>query len=167
MSCFPQRTQAEEETLRDENSQIFHRLQSLLIRVNIAGISLLGLTSSVDFSPLHWVLICETHILPRLSQFCTQLRGKLAYKGPYQVILRGLRLQLPEPQVEDSHAKKVRAGSSEEGLKNSWEENADRVLCYQSLLYIPEIMMTELVSRHHDDPLVGHFGIDKTWELIA
>ena len=25
----------------------------------------------------------------------------------------------------------------------------------------------ELISRHHDDPLAGHFGIEKTRELLA
>ena len=37
----------------------------------------------------------------------------------------------------------------------------------ECLLYVPEIIRTELISRHHDDPLAGHFGIDKTRELIA
>ncbi len=52
-------------------------------------------------------------------------------------------------------------------MKDGWEENADKVLYHQGLLYVPEIVKTELISRHHDDPLAGHFGIDKTRELIA
>ncbi len=32
---------------------------------------------------------------------------------------------------------------------------------------MPEIVRTELISSYHDDPLNGHFGIDKTRELIA
>ena len=32
---------------------------------------------------------------------------------------------------------------------------------------MPEIIETELISRHHDDPLAGHFGIEKTCELVA
>ncbi len=32
---------------------------------------------------------------------------------------------------------------------------------------MPEIVKTELISRHHDDPLAGHFEINKTRELIA
>ncbi len=66
LSCFPQRSQAEEKTLRDENSQILHRLQTSLTRANIAGLSLSGLASAADLSPLHQVLICGTHVLPRL-----------------------------------------------------------------------------------------------------
>ena len=41
------------------------------------------------------------------------------------------------------------------------------MLHYQGLPYVPEIIRTELISRHHDDPLAGHFGIVKTHELIA
>ena len=32
---------------------------------------------------------------------------------------------------------------------------------------MPEIIKTKLISRHHDNPLAGYFGIDKTQELIA
>ncbi len=41
------------------------------------------------------------------------------------------------------------------------------MLHYQSFLYIPKVIYLELISRHHDNPLVGHFGIKKTRELIA
>ncbi len=30
-----------------------------------------------------------------------------------------------------------------------------------------EIIRMKLISRHHNNTLVGHFGIKKTWELIA
>ncbi len=52
-------------------------------------------------------------------------------------------------------------------MKNSWEENADGVLCHQGLLYVPKIVTIELISKYHDDLLASHFGIDKTRELIA
>ena len=32
---------------------------------------------------------------------------------------------------------------------------------------MPGIIRTKLISHHHDDPLAGHFGIDKTRELIG
>ncbi len=41
------------------------------------------------------------------------------------------------------------------------------MLHYQGLPYVPEVIRIELISRHHDDPLAGHFEIDKTRELIA
>ncbi len=69
LSRFSQKNQAEEETFRDENSQILHRLQTSLIRPNVAGLSLSGLALAVDLSLLHQVLICGTHVLPHLCQF--------------------------------------------------------------------------------------------------
>ncbi len=54
-----------------------------------------------------------------------------------------------------------------QGLKDGWEENVEGVLCHQDLPYVPKIVRTKLISRHYDDPLVGHFGIDKTRKLIA
>ena len=41
------------------------------------------------------------------------------------------------------------------------------VLHHQGLPYVPEIIRTELISRHHNDPLARHFGIEKTRELVA
>ncbi len=159
--CFSQRSQAKEKTLWDENTQILHRLQTSLTRASLAGLSLSG--HKTAFLPLQ-VLIYGTHILPQLCQLWTQLRGKLAHKEPYQqASIRGLRLRLPELQAEDQEAQRVR----EQGLKDDWEENADGILCHQSLPYMPEIIKTELISRHHDDLLAGYFGINKTQELIA
>ncbi len=53
LSHFPQRGQAEEETLRDENSQIFYHLQTSLTRANIAGLSLSSLALIADLFLLH------------------------------------------------------------------------------------------------------------------
>ena len=41
------------------------------------------------------------------------------------------------------------------------------MLQYRGLPYIPEIIRSEVISRHHDDPLARHFGIDKTKELVG
>ncbi len=102
LSHFPQRSQAKEETLRDKNSQILYRLQTSLTRANIVGLSLLSRVSVTDLSPLYQVLICGTHVLPRLCQFWTQLRGELAQERPYQqASIGGLRLWQPELQAED------------------------------------------------------------------
>ena len=64
-----------------------------------------------------------------------------------------MRLRLSELQKSDIEAQKVRA----EELKDGWKK-FDRVLHHQRLLFIPEIIQTELISRHHDDPLAGYFG---------
>ena len=102
LSRFPQRSQAEEDALRAENSQILHRLQASLTRASLAGLSLSALAANsseaptASLSPLHQVLICGTHILPRLCQFWNDIRGGLASEGPYQqASIGGLRLRLP------------------------------------------------------------------------
>ena len=73
-----------------------------------------------------------------------------------------MNLRLPELQDNDEEAKALRAG----GLPEGWEE-VEGVLQYQGLPYVPEIIRSEVISRHHDDPLAGHFGIDKTRELVG
>ena len=41
------------------------------------------------------------------------------------------------------------------------------MLHHQGLPYVPEIIQMELINRHHNNPLVGHFGIEKTRKLIS
>ena len=41
------------------------------------------------------------------------------------------------------------------------------MLQYRRLPYVPEIIRSNVIIRHHDDPLVEHFGIDKTRELVG
>ena len=72
-----------------------------------------------------------------------------------------MRLRLNELQAEDKKAWKTRAENSED-----WDD-INGVLHYQGLPYVPEIIQTELISRHHNDLLAGHFGIKKIRELIA
>ncbi len=74
-----------------------------------------------------------------------------------------IRLRLLELQADDQLVGKIR----EQGPKDGWEEDADGVLHHQGLLYVLEVIRTELISRHHDNPLEGHLVIDKTRELIA
>ena len=72
-----------------------------------------------------------------------------------------MRLRLVELQESNEEAQKIRV----EGLDGYKDVNG--VLHYQGLPFVPEIIQTELISRHHNDPLTGHFGIDKTRELIG
>ncbi len=68
-----------------------------------------------------------------------------------------MRMRLSGLQNDDKKAKKLRS----EGLPESWEA-IEQVLHYQGLLYIPKVIYSELISRHHNNLLVGHFGIEKT-----
>ena len=73
-----------------------------------------------------------------------------------------MRLRLPELQKSDNKAQKIKA----KRLKSNYEE-IDGVLHHQGLLFVPKAIWTELISWHHDNPLAGHFGIDKTRELVG
>ncbi len=64
----------------------------------------------------------------------------------------------PELQDEDKEAKKLR---SEQVLPEGLED-IEQVLHHQGLPYVLKVIYLELISRHHDDPLAGHFGIKKT-----
>lgn len=54
----------------------------------------------------------------------------------------------------------------ESGPEKGWED-IGWVLHHQGLPYVPKIIRTELISRQHDDLLAGHFGIEKTRELVV
>ena len=41
------------------------------------------------------------------------------------------------------------------------------MLHYQGLPYLPENIRTVIISRHHDNLLAGHCGIEKTRKLVA
>ena len=71
-------------------------------------------------------------------------------------------LHLQELQEQDEFAWKTRT----EEIRDGWE-NVKGVFWYQSLLYVPEIIRSEVISCHHNNLLEKHFGIDKTQELVA
>ncbi len=41
------------------------------------------------------------------------------------------------------------------------------MLHYDGKPYIPKNLQTDLLKRNYDDPLVGHFGVEKTLELLS
>ena len=73
-----------------------------------------------------------------------------------------MRLRLHKLQAKNKHACKFKA----EQLVKDWQD-IDGMLHHLGLLYVPEIIRTELISRQHDDPLAGHFGVKKTQELLS
>ena len=74
-----------------------------------------------------------------------------------------MRLRLAKLQKSDDEAQNLRATKE---LQKGWTD-IDRVLHHQGLPFIPKIIQTELISRHHNNQLAGHFGINKTRELIG
>ena len=73
-----------------------------------------------------------------------------------------MKLRLVELQAEDGQAWKIRV----EKLGRNWED-CDRILHHQGLLYVSEIIRTELISKYYDDLLAGYFGIEKMRKLVA
>ena len=154
---YPQRNAEEKNALQAENVKILHRLQSSLSNASLSGLSTLA-----KVSPLHRVHICGTHVLPHLRQFWDTFQAKLGAEGPYRVSIGAIRLKLSKLQDNDKKAIALRAG----GLPEGWED-VEGVLQYQGLPYVPEIIRSEVISRHHNDSLAEHFGIDKTKKLIG
>ena len=75
----------------------------------------------------------------------------------------GMNLRLTELQELNKKAQKLMAT---EELQKGWI-NINRMLHYQGLLFLPKIIQTELISRHYDNLLAGHFNINKTREFIS
>ncbi len=113
-------------------------------------------------SPLHWFLICEIAVLSQLRQFWDTFWDKLAHEGPYSLSIGGMRMRLLKLQDDNKEAKELRL----EGLPEGWKD-IEEVLYYQSLPYVPKVIRSELISKHHNNPLAGPFDIQKTQELIA
>ena len=74
-----------------------------------------------------------------------------------------MSLRLSELQKNNEKVKLFRSFT---GLPEGWK-NVEGGLQFQGLPYVPEIIRFEVISCHHNDPLVGHFGIDKTRELVG
>ncbi len=158
LSRYLQRSAEEEKTLRAENTKILHRLQSLLSRVSGLSVE----KKQQVLSPLHQVLICGTVVLLQLRQFWNTIRNELADKGLYTASIESMRMRLLKLQDDDKEVMKLRS----EGLPEGWED-IEQVLHYQGLPYVSKVIRLELISKHHNDPLAGHFGIEKTRELIV
>ena len=83
-------------------------------------------------------------------------------EGPYRVSIGAICLKFLKLQELDDEIQKIRA----ERLKSDYKE-VDRILYHQGLLFVPKTIQTELISQHHNDLFAGHFGIDKTRELVG
>ena len=71
-------------------------------------------------------------------------------------------MRLSELQNDDKKAMKLRS----RGLSEGWED-IEKMFYYKNLLYVLKIIHSELISRHHNNLLIGHFSIEKTCKLIA
>ena len=158
LSQYPQRNAVEEDALQAENIKILHCLQS-----SLSNTSLSGLSTSAELSQLYQVFIYRTYVLLQLRQFWSNIQTNIAQDSPYIANIGGMRLGLSELQENDEEAKRL-GGSI--GLSEDWED-VEGVLQYRRLPYVPKIICSEVISCHHNDPLAGHFSIDKTRELVG
>lgn len=95
--------------------------------------------------------------------------GSLIYN--HQVLAATIELT-EDPLIQ----KIIKATKTDKIIQEMLENSADnenlstdeRGLVYlRNLIYIPEPMRTEIIARHHDDPMHGHMGTEKTAEAIS
>ena len=151
----------EKTALQAENIQILHRLQFLLTKASLSDLSLSS--HKVGLLPHYQVLICRTHVLLQLYQFRNEFQTQLANKGSYKISIGRMRLRVTELQANYKQANEIKADTTK---KKGWEDIND-LLHFQGLSYVLEIICTKLIGWHYNDPLKGHFGIEKTRELVA
>ena len=119
-------------------------------------------TSPTHIASLKHVIIYETNALSDLCQSWKTFRQKIATEVPYQASIGGIRLKLVELEIEDDQVWKIRAEKLGANRKDS-----NRILHYQGLLYVPEIIRTKLIGMHNNDLQAGYFSIKKTRELLT
>ena len=179
----PAQQNADDDELIIENTRILHRLQESLLSNDPVAIRAFravhtsSKSSKVNFLPqlretILKVIVCGTIVVPGLIQSWTVIRSVMASDGPY-TITGELLPRLPDLLQDDKEARAVR-----ERLANAdvnafsgvssfpWKE-VNGVLFYDDKPYIPLTLRTKIMASHHDNSLAGHFGIEKTQELIA
>ena len=72
-----------------------------------------------------------------------------------------MRLRLQELQETNSKTQELRQ------QKANGYEKIDNIFHHQGLPFIPKAIQTKLISRHHDNRLASHFGIEKICKLLA
>jgi len=110
----------------------------------------------------------DSQTIPRLLA-ALSLEGEGAYTGEADV-----PALIKELQATDETAKKLRAEVEALADRNRqtkslrWTVDADGLLRLRGRVYVPNeySVKAELLSRYHDDPLAGHFGIKKTTALL-
>lgn len=70
-------------------------------------------------------------------------------------MIGGIRFKLLKLQEKTVKAQKIRVN------KYKVLKDFEGILYYQSLIYIPKLIKIELISRYHDNLLVGHYSIRK------
>ena len=122
--------------------------------------------AAVQLNPVAGTVGCK-QLVPRLV---AQIAGtsETAYDPSSKSIFELLKaLQLEDPYVQQRREGQAQDKRTEDA--GAWTWNSQGLLRYNGKLYVPEeaSVREELLKRHHDDPLAGHFGVDKTLELMG
>ena len=99
--------------------------------------------------------------MPQLWHFCNTLRTELADEQTSKANIGNMRLRLQELQGANREAQELRQQKADSYKK------IDQILYHQDLLFVSKAIQTELISHHHNDLLVGYFGIKKTCKFLA
>jgi hypothetical protein len=82
----------------------------------------------------------------------------------------GLRQLLAAAQGDDPYSRRVlkELATPEGTARAHYSKAADGLLLYKERLYVPQqrSLICELMQLYHDDPLAGHWGVTKTFELL-
>lgn len=93
--------------MKAEYNQILYRLQTLQINVHL--LSLGANIKQINVLLLYYILNCETFIPSQVYKFWETLIDRLANKRFYEASRREMRLRLPELQIKDFQAWKIRS----------------------------------------------------------
>lgn len=88
-------------------------------------------------------------------------------------LFQALRTQISIESDEDGLLDKIRSALAEDKFSKTVDLETSSLftleqglLLHDGYIYVPEIMRLEILQRHHDDKVAGHFGVAKTYELL-
>ena len=89
-----------------------------------------------------------------------------SFEGSPDLLQLVQRLQEVDPEIQN-RISEVSSGSSRRA-NTAWTVDDRGLLRYKDRIWIPpeESVKAEILQRFHDDPLSGHFGVNRTEELI-
>lgn len=102
--------------------------------------------------------------------------GRLGFEASVRALKAGDGAYLDKPTVlvdlirpmlsADPLACEIRKGlaTPNSEIAAGWVDQD--VLWYKGKVYLPESIRTSVLAQNHDDPLAGHFGVEKTLELL-
>ena len=112
------------------------------------------------------VLMCGTEAIPdiaaRNALIAEAMVGEEAYRSePASPLVDLIRPML----LEDAYAAHVLKELATPSNVLAWEMHQG-VLWHQDRLYVPDRLRNDVISANHDNPLAGHFGVQKTLDLL-